>query len=420
MSAYSLSALGALVALGVSSLACADQVLSSRSLSPNGRPVQEIRFGEEPGGNNLRVVIVTNGPTAGTTTLLTGVGAPHLWYDPSQQAPTFTDVIASGTVFSLGGGCRRGNQLDFPFINGNRPQIMRVQNGQATVFPLPITDNLLYDSAECAVSPDFLETWFIYSNRNTNRLSVFVDDGGPNDLVVPITNFPSVKTPFQGGIRPQISPYPGEPRVMSLLFMETDGETRWKKFSTNPFNVDFDCLTGAQVPPPTGFTIPRGARVAGNSVIGDFNDDGQLEFAFIDTTTPGACATSPVYTPAGPVAGTGYNWTEPGAAVSAERRFIAFVYGQLLSRQAGSQPTFAPGPGPGSGGPFDACGLFTVEQDDVLITAVAEALNNFRFSQYWKFPPPPPPPGRDEVFRSSMENPGVALTLLCSELGLSQ
>src|SRR5689334_16518005 len=94
--------LGVLVALGVSSFASAEQTLSSRLLSPNGRPVQEIRFGEEPGSGNLRVVVVTNGPTTGTTTLLTAVAAPNFWYDPLATAPTFTELVASATVFSVG------------------------------------------------------------------------------------------------------------------------------------------------------------------------------------------------------------------------------------------------------------------------------------------------------------------------------
>ena len=154
MSRLVLSALGALAALGVAASVQADETLSSRTVSPNGRPVQEIRFGAEPGGNQLRMVVVTNGPTAGTTTLLTAVGAPNLWYDPGQQPPPFTELIASGTVFSVGGGCKRGGQLDFPFINGNRPYMLRFQGGQSNIFLLPITNtNENYDSADCAVAP---------------------------------------------------------------------------------------------------------------------------------------------------------------------------------------------------------------------------------------------------------------------------
>ena len=414
MSRYVLSALGALAALGVAASAQADETLSSRTVSPNGRPVQEIRFGAEPGSNQLRMVVVTNGPTAGTTTLLTAVGPPNLWYDPAQQPPPFTALIASGTVFSVGGGCRRGGQLDFPFINGNRPQMLRIQGGQPTIFPLPITNNENYDSADCAVAPDAVRTWFIYSNRTVNRLSVFEDFGQPNNLVTPLVNFSSVKTPFLGGLRPQISAVPGENARMTLMFMESDGETRYKLFGTEPINVDNDCLVGAQVPPPSAFTIPRGARLAANDVIGDFDNNGQFEYARIDRT-PAACATLPAYTPAGPVAGTGFNWTEPAGVVSPERRYINFLYSQLLSRVGGAAPTSGPGPHAGNAGTFDACGMKGPEPFDVLFSATVESVNLIRLVRTLQTPQPPPPPGTPDIFRSGMESRDEISAWLCRE-----
>lgn len=415
MSTSRFTSLCALAALGVSSFAFADQVLSTKLVSPNGRPVQEIRFGAEPGGTNLRMVVVTNGPTAGTTTLLTAVGAPNLWYDPLAQAPAFTTVIPSGTVFSVGGGCRRGNQLDFPFINGNRPQMLRVQNGQVTTFPLPITNNENYDSAECAVAPNLLRTWFIYSNRTVNRLSVFEDFGQPTNLITPLVNFSSVKTPFAGGLRPSISAVPGENAKMTLMFMETDGETRVRLFGTEPINVDNDCLAGVQIPPPGAFTIPRGGRIIGRDVLADFDGNGQFEYARIDKSSPTSCSSLPIYTPAGPVAAAGFNWTEPAAVVSPERRALNFIYNQLLNRGQSAPPTLAPGPHAGNGGPFEACAIRGPEPFDILFSATVEAVNQIRLVRTLQTPQAPPLPGADALFRSGLETRDEVSLWLCHE-----
>ena len=115
------------------SLAATAQVIQQRVVNVNGRTVQEIRFGNEPGSpTRLRIVVITNGPTAGTTSLLTAVADVNDWVNPSAPAPTFTPIIASGTVFSVGGGCTRGGQVDFPFINANEPRVLRFSGGTPT------------------------------------------------------------------------------------------------------------------------------------------------------------------------------------------------------------------------------------------------------------------------------------------------
>src|SRR5205085_3373501 len=95
--------LALLATLALPCAAHADELLLTRTMNPNGRPIQEIRLGEEPNSSNLRAVIVTNGPIAGTTTLLTAVGPPSAWTDPAVPPPTFTSVIPSGSIFSVGG-----------------------------------------------------------------------------------------------------------------------------------------------------------------------------------------------------------------------------------------------------------------------------------------------------------------------------
>lgn len=178
-------------------------VLAERTVNPNGRTVQEIRIGADPSGaTQLRTAVITNGPTAGTTSLLTAVTEVNALL-AGTQAPTWTTVIAAGTAFSLGDGCRRGNQLDFPLIDANRPKILRfVGTAAGIVVNVPVTDNDLYDSADCVATSDQLATYFIYSNRSLSRLPLFRDTGAPNDLVNSLVTFSSVKTPFVGGLRP--------------------------------------------------------------------------------------------------------------------------------------------------------------------------------------------------------------------------
>src|SRR5205085_9765843 len=125
-------------------------------------------------------------------------------------------------------------------------------------------------------------TFFTFSNRSLGRLPILVDDGDAIDVNGSLVTFSSVKTPFAGGLRPQISALAGKPFSFSMLFMETSGQSRWREYDTYNLNVDFNCLAGTQTPPPSGFVIPRGARVVGNFVLGDFEKDGAFEFGKID------------------------------------------------------------------------------------------------------------------------------------------
>lgn len=391
--------------------AFADQVLATRDLQPNGRQVQEIRFGEEPGSRNLRVLVLTNGPTAGTTTVLTAVASTAAWTDPSVPPPTFTTIIPSAAAFSIGGGCRRGNQVDFPYIENFRPKILRFTNGVlSTVNVLPF-DSDQYDSAECAASLDGSRTFFIYSNRNVNRLAIMVDRGGATDLNVPLVAFSSVKPPTLGGLRPAISTVPDKPFSIALMFMETNGQTRWREYDTDLLNVDRTCLVGTQAPPPSGFSIPRGARIVNNFVFGDFDGNGQFEFAALDNTR-GTCAAAPAYTAAGPVAGVGYTWSEPAATILSSGRRVMFISTQALSVAPTFAPVVAPGPNPGNGGPNAACGATSTESDDLYLIGSSASAINLRI-QLMLLQAPLPLPGEDELFESSLEEVSFQPALTC-------
>jgi hypothetical protein len=405
------------ISLFPAAAALGDEILATKIVQVNGRPVQEVRLGEVPGSNNLRVVVVTNGPTAGTTSLLTAVGTPEQWLDAATLAPTFTATIPSGTVFSLGGGCRRGNQVDFPFINNNRPNVLRFTGGTPTIIPALTFDTTNFDSAECRAAPDGSRTTYLFSNRTANRVFVVVDQGGANDLNVPFVNFSSVKTPFLGGLRPQMSLVANAPRSAVFMWMETNGQTRWREYNTETVNVDFNCLVGTQTPPPAAFTIPRGSRTAGRLVVGDFDGDGQFETAVIDKT-PAACAAGPAFTTAGPVAGTGFVWTEPAATVTRNLGITSIIYGRETTWGGSGTPTVAAGPHPNVAGTFAACGYENTERVDGTVSVGVAQTTGLSFAQRLRerFPNAP----GIEIMASSYESLGSATGFVCDERGLRQ
>lgn len=358
-------------------------VVQSRNLSVNGRPIQEIRQAREPGSRILmRAVVVTNGPTAGTTSLLTAVADANAWPDPNAAAPVFTPVIASGTVFSIGGGCPRGNQLDFPFIDGNRPRILRIVNGTPTVITPAIPGSDFFDSADCTVSGDGTRTFFIFTNRSFQRLCFFVDAGGANDLTGPQVSFSATRTPFEGGLRPSISMVPGTAQKVALLFMQTNGQSRWLQYDAGVINVDFNCLAGVQSPAPTGFTIPRGAKVANREAVGDFNNDGRFEIVRIVPTPPATCAAVPTNrvtnaTDIGPVAGTAYNWSEPGIVFDPFTGRLSFVAGSWASVLPDGSTYITPGPQPAVGGSYSGCAVDGTESYGEVLTMNAAQQQQF-------------------------------------------
>jgi hypothetical protein len=363
------------VVLLTCSLATTAQVIRQRVVEVNGRTVQEIRFGNEPGSPRLvRAVVVTNGPTAATTSLLTAVADVDDWVNPAAPAPTFTPIIASGTAFSVGGGCRRGGQLDFPFINANEPRVLRFSGGAPTIVPVSIAGSS-WDSADCAVANDGSRTFFLFTNRLQQNGFFYVDTGGANDLVAPQVSLGGAKTPFAGGLRPSIAPMPGTARKVNLLFMQPNGQSRWWQYDPDAINVDFNCVAGAQVPAPTGFVIPRGARVAARSAIADFDGDGDFEVVRMTPATPPNCTGVPTPTNAGTVAGSNFNWAEPGVAADRETGQINFLAGTYTSLLANDQITSRPG-GTG-GGSYAACPVGSSEAFNQMLIA-APALSPFQ------------------------------------------
>ncbi len=387
-------------------------VLAERTVNPNGRTVQEIRIGADPSGaTQLRTVVITNGPTAGTTSLLTAVTEVNALLAGTSPAPTWTTVIAAGTAFSLGGGCRRGNQLDFPFIDANRPKILRfVGSAAGIVVNVPVTGKDLYDSADCVATSDQLATYFIYSNRSLSRLPLFRDTGAPNDLVNSLVTFSSVKTPFVGGLRPAIAGLPESqwisgsgPHVFALMFMRTDGQTRWHQYDASQLNINFNCLAGAQSPPPSAFTIPRGSAVIGHHAAGDFNNDGIAEIVTFNKGTPPNCTDPPVSTPFGNIAGSAFNWIEFSA-----RRFDNGS-GLIIGNQMALLPPtlVVPSTTGTAGGSHASINVISAESAvDAELAVAMDVLNQaFRYQLLRStFVPTPPPTSDGLLYGCDMES----------------
>lgn len=398
-------------------IAASAQITTVRSntFNVNGRPVQEIRLGNEPGASRtqLRMMVLTNGPMAGTTTLLTAVGDANALVDSAVPAPTFTPVIASGTVFSVGGGCTRGNQVDFPYINADRPLILRFIGGNATVITPFTGDSDRYDSAECTVSGDGTETYFMYTNRTASRLDVFRDRGGATDLEGALVAFGSIKTPFAGGLRPAISPIFGTNRTIAFLAMSTNGQSRWRQYNTATVTQEFNCLAGVQSPAPITFTIPRGARVVGQTAMGDFNGDGQFEVVTLQPSGRDGCTVAPAATPAGAVAGSFFNWSEMAAAVSPFTQLVAFFATQSTFRPPVGATSSVPGPHAGNGGSHAACAASNTEVKNAFVSVGVEASTTIKVAQTYDTTPRPPAPGQQYIFGASFEDPDPLLTAFC-------
>lgn len=386
-------------------------VLVERTVNPNGRTVQEIRIGADPSGaTQLRTVVITNGPTAGTTSLLTSVTEVNALLAGTSPAPTWTTVIAAGTAFSLGGGCRRGNQLDFPFIDANRPKILRfVGNAAGIVVNVPVTDNDFYDSADCVATSDQTATYFIYSDRSVSRLPLFRDTGAPIDLVNPMVSFSSVKTPFVGGLRPAIAALPASqwisgsgPHVLALMFMRTDGQTRWHQYDASQLNINFNCLAGTQSPPPSAFTIPRGSAVIGHQAAGDFNGDGIAEVVTFNKGTPPNCTDPPASTPFGNIAGSAFGWSEFAA------RPFDNGSGLIIGNQMALLPPtqVVPSTLGTAGGSHTGINVISAESTvDAQLAVAMDVLNQaFRYQLVRStFVPTPAPPTGDLLYGCDME-----------------
>lgn len=355
-----------------------------RQVPGNGRNLFEIRLGNTPAappgidnGTGLVVGAITTGPTSGTTSLIAGVLDVNKLFDPVQTLPALTTVVASGSIFSLGGGCARGTQTDFPYINANRPAIMHY-NGTTFGVVVPTLTGIAptnqYDSAECVVIPGANRTVYAFTNRTLGRVEIWKDDAG-GFQPLQTTQITGVATPFGGGLRLAMS-YDIAAGELVTMYQETGGRTVTRAVNVTSGAPGTACEV-ANSAPPTGFTRPREASIfiSGQGVrieIGDFDNNGSTEIVRLG---PGCTRqTFPAGSSAG---GNGYNWNSYGVAVDDSLDKANVLWGDYfyLDDNTNYVPQAAGGPFPGRGGPFSACAVRTRDGANDVITVTPGILS---------------------------------------------
>lgn len=311
----------------------------SRITSPNGRKVLEIRMGTMPANRNLVfTAVITAGPISGSTSLMLQQALARDIFNPSGPAPGWTVVRSSLTAFSLGGGCGRNNLIDFPFINNNRPEILRITGTTQQVITLNISgNNDQYDSIDCSVSSSG-QVIYILTNRTRQTLELRREQGGLLQLVR--DNFGTVRSPFLGGVRPSIrfmrpglpsssiqnmksDPPGGTLGVESLrfiydAFVAPQLLTQAAILVAGPdgvFNAQIAaCFFGAHAD-PFGFDNVNESAVTGSAAVADPAGAKSFELRFYDVTGS-TCTLGPAIPMSSRSGGTLYTFAGIAAAAS--------------------------------------------------------------------------------------------------------
>lgn len=299
-----------------------------RVTSPNGRAVLEIRRGTQPANANLLfTAVITAGPISGSTSLMLQQSLVRDLFNPGAPAAGWTVVRSSITAFSLGGGCGRNNLIDFPFINANRPEILRITGTTQQVITLGIPGSDQYDSIDCVMQRDG-RVLYMLTNRTRRTLEFRREQGGL--MVLVRDNFGNVITPFVGGMRPSITrirrfvapivPSGDAPQGGTGILRE-DFVAFFLPALVTPQQyvgilrvLDDDSLTevshcdGPVSSAPTGFTIPRESAVADGVAVGSSRNDNSLWGDYFSMGDGGCTQTTPgeVLGSAGPF--SLYNW----------------------------------------------------------------------------------------------------------------
>lgn len=354
----------------------------SRVTSPNGRAVLEIRMGTSPANRHtLFTAVITAGPTSGSTSVMLQQGLIQQIFDPSSAAPGWTVVRSSINAFSLGGGCGRSNLIDFPYINGTRPEILRITGTAQQVITLGITNTDQYDSIDCRVSPNG-QVLYLLGNRTRQRLELRKEQGGLLQLVR--DDFGTVRSTFMGGMRPSLFYRPvravagvgeaanGDDPIefkMSFFFDLLGGPppyvspTAASADDVEPFPTATSCPLASH-PDTSSFSNVHESACAGNRCIADLALSGNFEVRAVDFSStpcvPGSPSTfssrggGSLYTFAGVAAvagGGGIGSANPVGSVS-------IIDTQTVAVFEGANRVDLVNPFAGRGGPKAGCPLY--------------------------------------------------------------
>lgn len=342
---------------------------ASRIAAVNGRQVLEVRMGIVPRTSSLRVLVVTAGPVSGSTSLLAAVVPAGRVLDPSQPM-LFSVVVNSGGLYSLGGGCPRAGELNFPYIDGTQFRLVRYTGTTQTVVTPPAVAGQ-FEGVNCTTSANGQFVFYSLANRTTGRLELWREGAG-NAFVRVYVNSAAIRLPFNGGLRPQVSrmfrrPNPGladaakggaddayEFNYMLVMYQLTNGAIHAEVVDTSLGTERGSCLIDSR----SAGSPPFEAVLVPDYVVGDFNGDGFSEVLSVVPTADGKCEVGSRRVGIGSAAGgNGYSWTGyavGGDTLSKHYRVLNGA-GQTLLQQAAV--TASPSPFTGRGGPFHAGNL---------------------------------------------------------------
>jgi hypothetical protein len=351
--------------------ACADAAGEIRVTSPNGRKVLEIRAAAQPNTGLLRTVVITAGPIAQTTSLMVNTAFVRDIFGPSPPPMTWMVLVSSGTLFSLGGGCVRGNQVDFPYINNNKLAIARFVGTTSTIITATINSAANYESVNCTVSPDRQSTLYVLVNSTAQRTEIWRQNS--NNVFTLERQFTlAARLPFNGGLRPSISrtlrstlprsgakgmPLP----VPELDYYEADKYMVIDQIASSTIRVqrwEPQTNTLALISSIAGnpaSVAPNEAQILSDCAVGDFNQNWVVDAHAVGINHCGL-VTNP--TPAGSGGGqNGYGYTA-SAAYFAPRTDRLYVYNSSYTIAGDFQaPLTGASDHAGTDGPFAGCFL---------------------------------------------------------------
>jgi hypothetical protein len=409
----------ALVVLGVGSVGFAPELPAqglnaTRVTSVNGRQVFELRMGVVPRTGVLRTLVLTAGPVAGSTSLLVNTSLVGAVMNANVPM-TFSVVVNSGSLYSLGGGCARAGELNFPYIDGTRFRIVRYTGTTQTIVSPPAIA-AQYEGVNCISSWDGQAVYYSLVNRTTQRVEVWRELAGGVFARVYQNAF-AIRLPFNGGLRPQISrmfrvptartealgkgtPQTAyEPNHLLVSTQDSNGNSAVKVVDVRDGSEAGDCPIGTRTagsPPFEGFLSP-------DFVVADFNGDGVADAVSIRPTVGGLCEVGTRRINLGSTAGgNGYNWTGFGITGDTSEKHYRFINGRsfktalpAIVNDKNSNPFL------NRGGPFHAAYLEPGENDFGTL-ALGTAANNTQI-EFFAFAPALPP-NAVRIFGGSFED----------------
>lgn len=409
--------------------AFADAAALTRVTSPNGRKVLEIRTGTQPNTGLLRTLVVTAGPIAQTTSLMVNTAFVSDIFGPNPPPMTWTVLVSSGTLFSLGGGCSRGNQVDFPYINNNKLAIARFVGTTSTIITATINSAANYESVNCVVSPDGQSTMYVLVNSTARRTEIWKQN--INNVFTLQRQFNlEARLPFNGAIRPTIgrmlrSTLPGKidhpSKAVPSLFFEDNRYLVVDQIASSTIRSQiWDDQAGvltlvlglagnpSSLPPQDPFQ-------AGECWLLDRDGNGVVDMS--------AIGNNHCYKPTNPTSSLGsaggqntYSYTGT-AAVHSARRKLTRVFNSARNRISLTTVTSTASPHAGTDGPFSACTIprtFRSKHKAVVLGPQPGSPTSVLFSQE-------DTPHPDYIFSDGNEDglpPGESQSLHCDPIDI--